>query len=252
MRNLYRRASAFRNSAVFSGWNTRTAESETLGRCPASNEFGMNDFVQLSADQYRLLVTVRYLNASEAICRGLQSQRGINDFYFLVTLRSFIEYTRRGVWFLAWASDQQLRKAEKLTFRQAGSHNLAGMDAMINEALGEGRVSHLMDKLPGINEPFLHCLHALTHGNPISVRMTTLGLDKIFNTAGLLKRAEMELDIFRIPLYRRMLGEDLRAIWKALSAIRNRPDEVHANVLIAAHKLKESDKSAQALGYKLP
>lgn len=212
----------------------------------------MNDFMQLSADQYRTLVAVRYLNASEAIYKGLQSQRGINDFYFLVSLRSFIEYTRRGIWFLAWAGEQQLREAEKLTFRQTGSPNLASMDAMINEALGEGRISHLMDKLPGIDEPFLHCLHALTHGNPISVRMTTFGLDKIFNTTGLLSRAELELDIFRVLLYRRMLGEDIHAIWKILSAIRNRPDEVRANVLIAAHMLKKSGKSAQSLGYKLP
>ena len=57
-----------------------------------------------------------------------------------------------------------------------------------------------MDKLPGVNELFLHCLHALTHGNPISVRMTTYGLDKIFNTERLLGRVELDLDIFRIVL----------------------------------------------------
>jgi hypothetical protein len=81
----------------------------------------MSEVVQLNADQYRLLVAVRYLNAGEALCKGLQSQQGINDFYFLVTLRSFIEYTRRGIWFLAWASEEDLRKAERLTFKQPGS-----------------------------------------------------------------------------------------------------------------------------------
>jgi hypothetical protein len=212
----------------------------------------MSDPVQLDADQYRLLVAVRYLNASEAICKGLQHQCRVNDFHFLVTLRSFIEYTRRGIWFLAWASEGNLRKAEKLTFRQAGSPNLARMDAMINEALGDGRVSHLMDKLPGINEPFLHCLHALTHGNPISVRMTTFGLDKIFDTAGLLARVELELDIFRVVLYRRMLGEGIDAIWKTLAPIHNRPADVRANVLIAAHLVRESNKLASSLGAQFP
>ncbi|MGH9355676.1 MAG: hypothetical protein ACRD10_06050, partial [Terriglobia bacterium] len=100
----------------------------------------MNNFVPVQADQYRLLVAVRYLNASDAIYKGLQRQRGVNDFHFLVTLRSFIEYTRRGIWFLVWASDETLRKAEKLTFKQAGSPGLASMDAMIDEALGEGKM----------------------------------------------------------------------------------------------------------------
>lgn len=212
----------------------------------------MSDVVQLEADQYRLLVAVRYLNASEAICKGLQRQCGVNDFHFLVTLRSFIEYTRRGIWFLAWASEETLREAENLTFERPGSPGLAIMDAMINEALGEGRVSHLLDKLPGINEPFLNCLHALTHGNPISVRMTTFGLDKLFKTGGLLARAELELAIFRIVLYRRMLGEDINAIWSMLAPIHNRPADVQANVLIAAHLLQQSGKLASSLGVQLP
>jgi hypothetical protein len=212
----------------------------------------MSDIVQSDMDQYRLLVAARYLNASEDICKGLQRQRGVNDFHFLVTLRSFIEYTRRGIWFLAWASEKTLRKAEKLTFERPGSPDLASMDAMINEALGKGKASPLMDKLPGINEPFLNCLHALTHGNPIAVRMTAFGLDKIFDTEGLLAKVELELDIFRIVFYRRMLGEDINAIWKMLAPIHNRPADVRANVRIAAHLLQRSGKAAPLLGHQLP
>ncbi len=211
----------------------------------------MSKVVQLKVDQYRLVVAMRYLNASEAIFKGLQRQRGVNDFHFLVTLRSFIEYTRRGIWFLAWASEKRLRKAEDLTFREAGSPDLKTMDAMINEALGAGKVSHLMDKLPGINEPFLHCLHALTHGNPISVRMTTFGLDKIFNTGQLLARAELDLDIFRVVLYRRVLGDHTNAIWQVLTPIHNRPADVRANVLAAAQLLQQSGIPS-SLGVQLP
>jgi hypothetical protein len=200
----------------------------------------MSDIRRLNADQYRLLVALRYLNASEAICEGLKRQRGVNDFHFLVTLRSFIEYTRRGIWFLSWASDQKLEEAGKLTFERPGSPGLARMDEMINQALGLGRVSHLTDSVPGIKEPFINCLHALTHGNPISVRMVGYGLDKIFDTAGLLAQAEFELSLFRILLYRRMLGEDLDAIWEMLRTIHERPAAVRANVKIAAHLLRKS------------
>jgi hypothetical protein len=210
----------------------------------------MSDVVQLDVDQYRLLVAIRYLNASEAICNGLKRQRGVNDFHFLVALRSFIEYSRRGIWFLAWATDERVKMAENLTFREAGSPDLASMDAMINEALGEGKMSHLRDRLPGINEPFLNCLHALTHGNPISVRMTTIGLEKIFNLDGLLARVELELNLFRILLYRRILGEDIEAIWKMLATIRNSPAEVRSNALIAAYELKKSGKATSPLVFQ--
>lgn len=211
----------------------------------------MNNIVQLDEDEYRLLVAIQYLNASEAIYKGLRRQRGVNDFHFLVTLRSFIEYTRRGMWFLVWASKESLRKAECLTFREPGSPRLASMDAMINQALGEGKVSHLDKRVPGINEPFLHCLHALTHGNPICVRMIAFGLDKIFNTAGLLTRAEMDLAVFRVLLYRRMMGESIDAIWRTLAPIHNRPDDMKANVLIAARQLKQSGKLRPPLGLHL-
>ena len=126
------------------------------------------------------------------------------------------------------------------------------MDAMINDALGQGKVSHLKDKLQGINEPFLHCLHALTHGNPISVRMTTYGLDKIFNTQKLLARVELELDIFRVVVYMRILGEDIGGIWKMLGPIHDRPTDVRGNTLIAARLLRQSGKLASSLGYELP
>jgi hypothetical protein len=204
------------------------------------------DVVQLNIEEYRLLVAVQYLNASEAIFAGLKSQQAANAFHFVVTLRSFIEYTRRGIWFLVWATDQQLRTAKKLTFDKPGSPGLAAMDKMINEALGEGRVSHLMNPVKDINnEPFLNLLHALTHGNPISVRILTFGVEKIFQTDKLLLRAETDLNLFRVLLYRRMLGEELKNIWKMLGPIHNQPETVKTNSIIAAHLLKQA-------GIKLP
>src|SRR5262245_37929035 len=146
----------------------------------------MAETLQLDQDQARLLIAVQYLNASERIFTGLKQQHKANTFHFVITLRSFIEYTRRGMWFLCWASPEKVKEARKLTFEKPGSPSLVKMDEMINEALGEGRVSHLVAVLPGIKEPFLNSLHALTHGNPISVRMITFGLDKIFNAEMLL------------------------------------------------------------------
>jgi hypothetical protein len=188
---------------------------------------------------YRLLVAIRYLNASEELWRGLKAQQGTNDFHFLVTLRSFIEYTRRGIWFLAWATKERLERAEKLSFKDAGSPALHKMDAMLNEALGLGHICPLMNIVPGVNEPYLHCLHGLTHGNPISVRMVGMGLSNVFDTANLLSRAEVDLNIFRTLLYRRAAGEELKEIWKLLSAIHDNPDDLRTNVTIAAHQLKE-------------
>jgi hypothetical protein len=203
----------------------------------------MDDTVSLDKDQLRLLIAVQYLNASQWIVDGLKQQREKNSFHFVITLRSFIEYTRRGIWFLCWANTEKLEEAMKLTFESPGSPGIGTMDAMINEALGQGTVSHLMDVSPGINEPFLGCLHALTHGNPISVRMISFGLDKIFDTKGLLARAELEFGLFRIMLYRRMLGEKQSDIWKMLGAIHNRPADVETNVRIAAHLLRQSGKA---------
>jgi hypothetical protein len=86
-------------------------------------------------------------------------------------MRSFIEYTRRGVWFLAWAIDEQVRVVKKLTFQKPGSPSVAATDKLINESLGLGKLSHLLAPVKDINnEQFLDCLHALTHGNSISGR----------------------------------------------------------------------------------
>jgi hypothetical protein len=130
---------------------------------------------------YRLLVGARYLDASDRLLNGMKAQHQENPFHFLVTLRSFIEYTRRGMWFLVWASNDQLRKAEHLTFKQAGSPSLTKMDAMINKAMGAGKVSHLTDLVDVVNEPYIDCLHALTHGNPVSVRFIAMDLTRIFD-----------------------------------------------------------------------
>jgi hypothetical protein len=203
-----------------------------------------NETIQMTLEQYRQFVAIQYLNASAFLFAGLKSQQGKNNFHFVVTMRSFIEYTRRGIWFLAWATDQQLRGVKKLTFQASGSPGIAKMDAMINEALGVGKVSHLMDPVKDINnEPFLHCLHALTHGNPISVRMVAFGVDKMFQTDMLLLRAETDLNLFRILLYRRMLGQQLSDIWKMLGTIHNQSDTMKTNVQIAAHLVKQAGLS---------
>lgn len=200
----------------------------------------MSDTVPLSEKQYRLLVGIRYWNASRAIFEGLRRQCGTNDFHFLITLRSFIEYTRRGIWFLAWATEHQLRNAESLTFNRSGSPNLVRMDEMINEALGLGKRSHLHDPVRGVNEPFVDCLHALTHGNPISVRFLAFDLKKIFQTDKLLLRAETDLNLFSILLLRRELGEDIQSIWRKLATIHNRPADMKANARIAALEVKKA------------
>src|SRR5271170_570399 len=150
-----------------------------------------SETVTLDIDEYRLLVAMRYLNACEAICRGLKNACGTNDFFFLVSLRSFIEYSRRGLWFLAWATEEQLRQAEDLTFERPGSPSVAAMDELIIKAMGKGNRSPLRTKVKGTNTTVIDCLHALTHGNPISVRLTGLGLDKIFDVKGMLARSEL-------------------------------------------------------------
>jgi hypothetical protein len=202
----------------------------------------MDETVAIRPDQYRNVIAEQYLYASSEIFSGIQTQQGKNDFHFLVTLRSFIEYTRRGVWFLVWATDQDLLNAGKATFQRPKSPHLIKIDTLINEAIGEGKISHLEKKLPGINEPLLDCLHALTHGNPISARMLTIGLDKIFDTGGLLARAEIDLGIFRILLYRHMLGQTFESTWKILQPIHNRPLDMKENVVLAARQLKTSGK----------
>jgi hypothetical protein len=82
--------------------------------------------------------------------------------------------------------------------------------------------------------------------------MISFGLEKIFNTEMLLVRAQTDLGLFRILLYRKMLGQKQEDIWKMLSAIHNRPADVQANERIAAHLLKQSGKADQAFNPKKP
>ena len=63
-------------------------------------------------------------------------------------------------------------------------------------------------------------------------------------------KVELELGIF--VLYRRTLGEDINTIWKMLATILDRPSDVQANVLIAAHPLRQSGKAAPSLGCQRP
>jgi hypothetical protein len=202
----------------------------------------MSNVIMLGNEEHRILIAMRYLNASESIYKGLEQQIEINQFHFLISVRSFIEYTRRGIWFLAWATDEKLRQAEKLTFRDSGSPNLENMDALINEALGMGRKSNLTQTVAGINEPYIRLLHALTHGNPIAVRIEPAQLIKAFDMHGLLLRAEQDLNIFRVLLYRRILGEDLSQIWALLTPIHNLRDQLMANVLISALAVRKSGR----------
>ncbi len=188
---------------------------------------------------YRLLVGARYLDASDRLLKGMRALHRDNPFHFLVSLRSFIEYTRRGIWFLVWASNDQLSTAEQLTFKQAGSPPLTKMDAMINKAVGAGNVSHLTDIVGGVNEPFIDCLHALTHGNPVSVRFIAMELNKVFDTPKFLARAEHELNIFRLLLYRRVAKMPQRDIWNLLKPIHDKPQLLYEEVLKAAADVKE-------------
>jgi hypothetical protein len=70
--------------------------------------------------------------------------------------------------------------------------------------------------------------------------MIGMGLESVFDTKSLLARAELDLGIFRILLYRHMAGEEIGGIWAMLSTIHNRPNDIKANVLIAVHILKQS------------
>lgn len=200
----------------------------------------MTRLVELPVDRYRILVGVRYLNASAELFAGLKRQKGVNDFHFVVTLRSFIEYTRRGIWFLVWASDKEVLRAEKLTFSRSGSPGLATMDGMIRKALGLGPSSPLKSKVATINEPYINCLHALTHGNPISVRILGIGVTKIFPIDEMLLKAETEMGLFCVLVYRRMLDQDCPSIWESLAQVHDRPDDMRTNVMIAADQLKKA------------
>ena len=173
----------------------------------------MTTTVTVKPSDYRLLVGARYLDASDRLLKGMRTVHQDNPFHFLVSLRSFLEYTRRGIWFLVWASDKQLMAAENLTFKQAGSPSLAKMDEMINRAMGANVLSPLTNCVDVINEPFIDCLHALTHGNPVSVRFIAMELEKIFDIPKFLARAEHDLNIFRLVLYRRVAKMPQEDVW---------------------------------------
>lgn len=188
---------------------------------------------------YRLLVAIRYLNASDLLLKGMKAlYQDNNPFHFLVSLRSFIEYTRRGTWFLVWASNEQLKKAEHLTFKEPGSPPLAKMDAMLFKSMGT--VSHITDIVDGFNEPFINLLHALTHGNPISVRFLAMELTTIFDIPAFLERAEHEQNIFRLLVYRRVLKMPQADIWNLLKAAYDKPELLKQEVLKAAAELRQS------------
>jgi hypothetical protein len=210
----------------------------------------MTETISLDKDQQCKLLAVEYLNACDQIFSGLKRQHKENTFHFLITLRSFIEYTRRGIWFLCWANPEKIKEARNPTFAKPGSPDLVTMDEMINEKLGKGKVSSLMLESPGIKEPFVDILHALTHGNPLAVRLIALGLDKTFNAEMLLARAEYDLNLFRILLWRRMLGETQKDTWKILSGIHNHPAQVEACVKEAAFLLKRSGKADRTFNTK--
>jgi hypothetical protein len=133
-----------------------------------------------------------------------------------------------------WASNAQLKEAEHLTFKQAGSPPLTKMDAMLNKAMGAGKVSHLTVIVDGVNEPFIECLHALTHGNPVSVRFIAMDLALIFDLPRILARAEHELNIFRLLLYRRVAGMPQNDVWKLLTPVHDKPQLLYEEVLKAA------------------
>jgi hypothetical protein len=73
--------------------------------------------------------------------------------------------------------------------------------------------------------------------------MLSFGLDGIFKSDMLLLRAETDLNLFRILLYRRMLGEELKDIWKMLATIHNQSDTIRTNAKIAANLLKKAGLS---------
>jgi hypothetical protein len=138
-----------------------------------------------------------------------------------------------------WASDEQLRKAEHLTFKQTGSPPLIKMDEMLKKSMGAGKVSHLNEMVDVFNEPFIECLHALTHGNPISVRFLAMRIEKVFDIPQALAMAEHELNIFKLLLYRRAIRMRQGDIWKLLKPIHDNPQALYVEVVNAADVMKQ-------------
>ena len=192
----------------------------------------------LDEAQFRKVVAVQYINASSEILRGMKQLVGANNFLVLVCFRSFIEYTRRGIWLLFFAKTKSLLATRKLSFMESGT-DIITADKRISKSLGRGEVSGLLDPVAGVGEPFMNCLHALTHGNPIMTRMLAFGLDKCFNTPMLVVKAEAEYHMFLILLGRQLLGQDSEVTWKTLSTIYNRPNDLRDNARIVVHLLKQ-------------
>jgi len=178
----------------------------------------------LSPEKARLFVGVKYLNASTFLFQGLKRSAGTNDFHFLVTLRSFIDYTRRGIWYLVWASEDHIQIAmpPSFTFKQTGIPDTIGIDSKIRHAIGLSPKSPLGAPLPGLKgEKFLDCLHSLTHGNPAAVTMLARGLRNFFDIDNYLVGAEEYLAQFQIILYRLAVGEKIGSIWQTLGVVRS-------------------------------
>lgn len=193
----------------------------------------------LDETQYRKLVAIQYINASGAILQGMKKLLGWNDFLALVSLRSFIEYTRRGVWLLFFAKPKALYATRNISFMESGT-DIITMDKRYNESLGLGLISYLSSPVPGVNEPFINCLHALTHGNPIMARAASIGLHTVFDAKMLVTKADMEYNMFVILLGRLLLGDEAAITWKKLAQINNKPAEVRAEAVIVTQLLKHA------------
>lgn len=78
----------------------------------------MDETIALDKDQRRFLIAIEYFNASKCILEVLRQQHKTNPFHFVITLRSFIEYNRRGIWFQPEAKDKTLLTCcgDRLTF----------------------------------------------------------------------------------------------------------------------------------------
>lgn len=109
---------------------------------------------------------------------------------------------------------------------------------MLFEAMGAQ--SHLTDIVGGFNEPFIDCLHALTHGNPVSVRFPAMESTKLFHIPKFVARAEHEQNIFRLLVYRRMTKLPQADIWNLLKPIHDQPSLLYNEVVKAAADFKRS------------
>jgi hypothetical protein len=145
---------------------------------------------------------------------------------------------------LFWASDAQLVKTQKFSFADVNSPSVEKLDLLLQRKLGIDGPALLSQPVAGIGEPFIKCLHALTHGNPITVRMFEFGIDKLFDINMLLVRAEADLDIYRIAFYRHLLGQSEDEIWGLLREMHNRPNELMQNAIVAAYQVREKKKSS--------